>query len=117
MVSRSFSQHSFEFLHSNGTQEEAMIVEFKITNEKQGEYSMVNLGKASDRRSPATNPPSYISYHSVGSSHWVCSIDPKYAPWKAADAITVELWKPVSALPVVAETSTAVLHSPDRLSM
>ena len=32
----------------------------------------------------------------AGSSHWLCSIDPKYPPWKSTDAITVELWKPVS---------------------
>ncbi len=75
-----------------------MIVEFKLTNENQGEYAMVNLGKAGDGRSP-TNAPSYISYHSVGTSNWVCSISPKLPPWKAADAMTVELWKPVSFFP------------------
>ena len=34
----------------------------------------------------------------AGSSHWLCSIDPKYPPWKSTDAITVELWKPVSII-------------------
>jgi hypothetical protein len=85
-------QDHYEFLHSNGTQAEAMIIEFKLTNEKQGEYSMVNLGKADDRRSPTNAPSSYIST----TSNWLCSIDPKFPPWKAADALTVELWKPVS---------------------
>jgi hypothetical protein len=55
------AQDHCEFLHSNGTQEEAMIIEFKITNENQGEYAMVNLGKAADRRRPTKNAPNYIS--------------------------------------------------------
>ena len=110
-------QDGYEFLHSNGTKEEAMIIEFKLTNQKQGEYSMVNLGKPGDMRSPATNPPSYISYHTVGQSHWVCSIDPKYPPWKATDAMTVELWKPVSTFPsAVAEIRIVVPLSTDRFS-
>lgn len=54
-------QDHYEFLHTNGTQDEAMIIEFKITNENQGEYSMINLGTAADRRSPTTNAPNYIS--------------------------------------------------------
>ena len=91
-------QDGYEFLHSNGTRDEAMIIEFQLTNQNQGEYAMINLGKAGDMRDPATKPPSYISYHSVGNSHWVCSIDPHYTPWKAADAMTVELWKAVRIL-------------------
>ena len=74
-------QDGYEFLHSNGTKEDAMIVEFKLTDEKQGDYAMINLGKAGDMRSPAASPPSYISYKTVGSSHWLCSIDPKYPPY------------------------------------
>ena len=46
-------QDGYEYLHSNGTKEEAMIVEFKLTNQKQGDYAMINLGKAGDIRSPA----------------------------------------------------------------
>ena len=72
-----------------------MIIEFQLTNQNQGEYSMINLGKAGDMRDPTKKPPSFISYHSVGNSHWVCSVDPHYTPWKAADAMTVELWKAV----------------------
>jgi hypothetical protein len=60
-------QDGYEYLHSNGTKEEAMIVEFKLTNQKQGDYAMINLGKAGDIRNPAAaNPPSYISYKTVG---------------------------------------------------
>ena len=59
-------QDGYEYLHSNGTKEEAMIVEFKLTNQKQGDYAMINLGKAGDIRSPAAANPSYISYKTVG---------------------------------------------------
>ena len=94
LLIRLLLQDGYEFLHSNGTKEEAMIVEFVVSNQKQGEYKMVNLGKAGDRRNPAANPPSYISFHSVGRSNWVCSVAPTHRPWKDADAMTVELWKP-----------------------
>lgn len=97
------SKEGYEYLHSNGTKEEAMIVEFELTNMQQGQYAMINLGKAGDLRKP-----SYISYHATGSSQWICSIDascpmgkrPKTdCPWTVTEAMTVELWKPGAPAP------------------
>ena len=38
----------YSYMHSNGTEAEAMTVEFVLVNQQQGTYVMVNLGKPGD---------------------------------------------------------------------
>ena len=93
----------YSYLHSNGTESEAMTVEFVLVNEQQGTYVMVNLGKAGDDKTKAKKRRSapypalgdYISWHSNANSDWVSS----KPSWGLTAAMTVEMWQPGKAAP------------------